>query len=72
MEEIINAEPEKDTYNEYMPKKGKQSSINYRHRIRYFDWTLRLMRVFICLLIIWLMRKLIKNPIAVIKKWITF
>jgi hypothetical protein len=55
-----------------MKEKRKQSFINYKHRIRYVDWTLRLIRVFICLLVIWLMGKLIKNPIAAIKKWITF
>jgi len=55
-----------------MKEKRKQSSINYKHRIRYYEWAIRLMRVFIWTLLIWLIRKLIKNPIAAIKKWITF
>jgi hypothetical protein len=72
MEEIKNAETGKDTDKEYFPKKGKQSSVNFKHRIRYFDWTMRLIRVFIWMLISWPVDNLIKNPIAAIKKWITF
>lgn len=51
-----------------MKEKRKRSSINYKHRIRYYEWANRLMRAFIWTLLIWLVRKLIKIPIVTIKK----
>lgn len=72
MKEKCQLETGKDTDKEYTPKKGKRSSVNLKHRIRYFDWTIRLIRVFILMIIFWILRRLIKNPITTLKKWITF
>ena len=67
MEEIRKTESERVSDHEYNPEKGKPSSNKLKHKIIHFDWTIRLIRQFICIQITWVALKLFKNPVTVKK-----